>query len=67
MPDQMMEAIYVFGSLERITTRLRAYERAGITSSALQFVSYAQDPAVKRARVLRAMEALAEAWPLARN
>ncbi len=62
MPDSMMEAIYVFGSPEKIARRLRDYERAGITTSTLQFTSYAADPAEKRARILRAMETLAEAW-----
>jgi probable F420-dependent oxidoreductase len=67
LPESMMEAIYVFGKPEKITARLREYERAGITSSALQFVSYVKDPVEKRARILRAMEILAEAWPLQRN
>jgi probable F420-dependent oxidoreductase len=66
MPDRMMEAIYVFGTPARIADRLRKYEAAGITSTALQFVSYQRDPAEKRARILRAMETLAEAWPLQR-
>ena len=64
MPDSMMEAIYVFGGPGKIAARLREYEKAGITSTALQFVSYASDPAEKRARILRAMETLAAAWPL---
>ncbi|MGO9267284.1 MAG: LLM class F420-dependent oxidoreductase [Candidatus Binataceae bacterium] len=66
IPDRMMEAIYVFGTPAKIAARLREYERAGITSSALQFVSYQRDPAEKRSRILRAMETLAEAWPLPR-
>jgi probable F420-dependent oxidoreductase len=65
MPDSMMEALYVFGTPAKITARLRAYEQAGITSTALQFVSYAKDPAEKRSRVLRAMETLASSWRLA--
>ena len=64
MPDSMVEAIYVFGSPEKIVRRLRDYEKAGITTSALQFTSYASDPAEKRTRILKAMDALAEAWPL---
>jgi probable F420-dependent oxidoreductase len=66
MPDSMMEALYVFGSPAKIAARLREYEKAGITSTALQFVSYAPDPAEKRTRILRAMETLATAWPLTR-
>jgi probable F420-dependent oxidoreductase len=64
MPDGMVEAIYVFGTPEKIARRLRDYEAAGITSSALQFVSYAPDSAERRSRILRAMETLAEAWSL---
>jgi probable F420-dependent oxidoreductase len=66
MTDDMVEAIYVFGAPDVIARRLREYERVGITTSALQFVSYAKDPAEKRARILNAMETLAEAWPLQR-
>jgi len=66
MPDSMVEAIYVFGTSAKIAARLREYERAGITSTALQFVSYAKDPTEKRTRILRAMETLAQAWPLPR-
>ncbi len=61
-----MEAIYVFGTRAKIAARLREYEQAGITSSALQFVSYQRDPVEKPSRIRRAMETLAEAWPLPR-
>jgi probable F420-dependent oxidoreductase len=64
MPDSMVEAIYVFGTPERIVARLRDYEKAGITTSALQFVSYAPNPDDRRANVLRAMETIAEGWRL---
>ena len=64
VPDSMMEAIFVFGKPERIVSRLRDYDKAGITSTALQFVSYAPDPEEKRRRVMRAMEDLARGWPL---
>jgi probable F420-dependent oxidoreductase len=63
IPDSMMEEIYVFGTPAKIAARLREYEKAGITSSALQFVSYAKDPEEKRKRILGAMEALASTWP----
>lgn len=64
MPDRMMEAIYVFGTPDHIVGRLREYEKAGITSTALQFVSYAPDVDERRNRILRMMETIAEAWPL---
>lgn len=62
IPDSMMEALYVFGSPAKITARLRQYEKAGITTSALQFTSYAKDPAEKRRRILTAMETLISNW-----
>ncbi len=64
MPDSMVEAVYVFGTPEKIARRLRDYESAGITSSALQFVSYAPDSAERRSRIITAMETLAVAWRL---
>src|SRR5205807_1024910 len=45
VPDRMLESIYVFGSMDQIIKRLRDYENAGITTTALQFTSYAPDPA----------------------
>jgi probable F420-dependent oxidoreductase len=62
IPDSMMEALYVFGSPEKIAARLRDYQKAGITSSALQFVSYAKAPEEKRRRVFEAMETLVAQW-----
>jgi probable F420-dependent oxidoreductase len=59
VPDRMMESIYVFGTTAQITSRLRDYDRAGITTSSLQLVSYAPDPQERRRRILRAMEDLA--------
>jgi probable F420-dependent oxidoreductase len=62
VPDRMMESIFVFGTPERIVNRLRAYERVGITTTALQFTSYAATPEEKRTRIMRAMESLAARW-----
>jgi len=62
VPDQMLESIFVFGTSEQIVQRLRDYEQAGITTTALQFTSFQPDPEQKRRRVMRAMEALATAW-----
>jgi len=62
VPDQMMESIFVFGSPDRWAKRLKDYEKAGITSTALQFTSYLKDPDQKRARILRAMQTLSAAW-----
>jgi probable F420-dependent oxidoreductase len=62
IPDHMIESLYVVGTPERWVKRLREYEKAGITTSALQFTSFAPTPEEKRARILRAMETVAEGW-----
>jgi probable F420-dependent oxidoreductase len=62
VPDRMLESIYVFGTMDHIIHRLRDYEKAGITNTALQITSFAPDPAEKRRRVLRAMEELSAGW-----
>src|SRR5215469_4524826 len=53
VPDSMMEAIFVFGTPERWAKRLKDYEKAGITATAIQFTSYVKDPEQKRARIMR--------------
>jgi probable F420-dependent oxidoreductase len=62
VPDYMLEAIFVFGTPERIVERLHAYEQAGITTTALQFTSFQPDPEQKRRRIMHTMEAVANAW-----
>jgi len=62
VPDRMLDAIFVFGSAEQIVKRLRDYEAAGITTTALQFTSFEPDPDQKRRRIMGAMEAVATAW-----
>ncbi|MBV8055433.1 MAG: hypothetical protein JO071_09370, partial [Deltaproteobacteria bacterium] len=51
-----------FGTAEEIVRRLRDYEQAGITTTALQFTSFQPDPEQKRRRVMDAMETVAAAW-----
>src|SRR6516165_6951587 len=43
VPDYMLESIFVSGIPERIVGRLRDYEQAGITTTALQFTSFHSD------------------------
>jgi probable F420-dependent oxidoreductase len=57
--DEMVEKIFVFGTAEKCKQRLEAYGRAGITTTALQFASFAPTPEERRARIIRAMERLA--------
>jgi probable F420-dependent oxidoreductase len=62
VPDHMLGSIFVFGTTEQIVRRLRDYENAGITSTALQFTSFQADPEQKRRRVMNAMDAIAAVW-----
>jgi alkanesulfonate monooxygenase SsuD/methylene tetrahydromethanopterin reductase-like flavin-dependent oxidoreductase (luciferase family) len=62
IPQNMVEEIYVLGAPDRIAKRLHEYEKAGITTSTLQFTSYAPNPDDRRMRVLKAIEALASNW-----
>jgi probable F420-dependent oxidoreductase len=62
VPDRMLESIFVFGTSERIIRRLRDYEKAGITSTALQFTSFSADPEEKRRRILGVMQEVAAGW-----
>jgi probable F420-dependent oxidoreductase len=62
VPDYMLESIFIFGTAEQIVQRLRDYEQAGITTTALQFTSFQPDPTQKRRRIMRTMEAVASAW-----
>lgn len=61
LPEQMIEQIFVFGSVANCRRRLKEYARAGVTTTALELRSYAPDPKEQRARVLRAIERLAPA------
>lgn len=62
VPDHMIESIYVFGTPMQIVSRLRDYEKAGITSTALQFTSFASEPEEKRSRIMRAMNEIISGW-----
>jgi probable F420-dependent oxidoreductase len=62
VPDYMIESIFVFGAAEQIIRRLRDYEQARITTTALQFTSFHPHPEKKRRRIMRTMEAVAAAW-----
>jgi probable F420-dependent oxidoreductase len=57
--DEMVEKIFVFGSAEKCRRRLDDYAKAGITTTALQFSSFARTPEERRVKVLKAIERLA--------
>ncbi len=62
IPNDMVEKIFVFGTAEQCRARLEDYARAGVTTTALQFSSFAPTPDERRARVLRAIERLSKIW-----
>ena len=62
IPQSMVDSIYVLGSPDRIAKRLYEFEAAGITTSTLQFTSFAPDHNERRARILKAIETLASNW-----
>jgi probable F420-dependent oxidoreductase len=62
IPDGMVEKIFVFGNPAQCARRLKDFERAGVTTSALQFSSFAKTPEERRGRLLKAIENLAQAW-----
>jgi len=61
IPDEMVEKIFLFGPAEKCRRRLDDYARAGITTTALQFASFAKTPEERRAKILGAIERLAAA------
>jgi probable F420-dependent oxidoreductase len=61
IPDRMLEAIYVIGDAKRCRQRIDEFIRAGVTTTALQFVSFAQTAEERRSRILRAIENVARA------
>jgi probable F420-dependent oxidoreductase len=61
VPEEMVEAIFVFGDAKKCRRRIDEYFRAGVTTTALQFSSFAPTPEERRARVLKAMEQVASA------
>jgi probable F420-dependent oxidoreductase len=59
VPEEMVEDIFVFGPIEQCRKRLKEYERAGVTTTALQLSSFAPTPEERRAKILKAIEELA--------
>ena len=61
LPEEMIEDIFVFGSAAQCRKRLDDYARAGITTSALQFNSFAATPQERRAKILKSIENISAA------
>ena len=60
--DGMVEKIFVYGTPAQCVRRLKDFERAGVTASALQFSSFAKNPEERRTKILKGVKDLAEAW-----
>ncbi|MGH7864749.1 MAG: LLM class F420-dependent oxidoreductase [Candidatus Binataceae bacterium] len=60
LPEEMIEDIFVFGSAAQCRKRLDDFARAGITTSALQFNSFAPTPEERRAKILKSIEKIAQ-------
>jgi alkanesulfonate monooxygenase SsuD/methylene tetrahydromethanopterin reductase-like flavin-dependent oxidoreductase (luciferase family) len=58
----MVEKIFVIGDAARCKRRLDDYARGGITTTALQFSSFAKSPEERRKKILSAIEKLAAAY-----
>jgi probable F420-dependent oxidoreductase len=59
--DEMVEKIFVIGNAAKAKRRLDDYARGGITTSALQFSSFAKTPEERRKNILSAIEKVAAA------
>ncbi len=59
VPDEMVDSIFLIGSADKCRARLKEYEKAGVTATALQLSSFAATPEERRAKILRALERLA--------
>ncbi|HVN28804.1 MAG TPA: LLM class F420-dependent oxidoreductase, partial [Candidatus Binataceae bacterium] len=61
LPDEMVEKIYVFGDAKTCRKRVDEFFKAGVTTTALQFVSFTQKPEEKGALILKAIKDFANA------
>ena len=61
LSDEMVESIYVFGDAKACRKRIDEYFKAGVTTTALQFLSFAEKPQERGARIIKAMQDFADA------
>jgi probable F420-dependent oxidoreductase len=61
LPDEMVEKIYVFGDAKACRLRVDDFFKAGVTTTALQFISFAPKPEERGARLLKAIKDFADA------
>jgi probable F420-dependent oxidoreductase len=61
LPEEMVEKIYVYGDAKTCRKRIDEFFKAGVTTSAMQFFSFASKPEERGARILKALRAFADA------
>lgn len=61
LPDEMVEQIYVFGDAKACRKRVDEFFKAGVTTTALQFISFAPKPEERGPRLLKAIKEFADA------
>ena len=54
VPDEMVDSIFLIGSADKCRARLKEYEKAGVTATAIQLSSFAATPEERRAKTIRA-------------
>jgi hypothetical protein len=57
----MVERIYVFGDAKTCRKRVDEFFKAGVTTTALQFISFASKPEERGPRLLKAIKDFADA------
>jgi len=61
LPDEMVERIYVFGDAKTCRKRVDEFFKAGVTTTALQFTSFAAKHEERAPRLLKAIKDFANA------
>jgi probable F420-dependent oxidoreductase len=61
LPDEMVEKIYVYGDATTCRKRIDEFFKAGVTTTAMQFFSFAPKPEERGARILKALQDFAAA------
>ena len=61
LPDEMVERIYVYGDAKTCRKRVDEFFKAGVTTTALQFISFAQTREERGARLLKGLKDFAKA------
>jgi probable F420-dependent oxidoreductase len=61
LPNEMVDRIYVFGDAKTCRARVEEFFKAGVTTTALQFISFAQSREERGARLLKGLKDFANA------